>query len=247
MRLLIVEDEEGIRSQLNSFLVQQGFAVDQAADGREGLFYAEEYDYDLAIIDIGLPIMSGIDIIKKAREKGKTYPILILTARGNWQDKVEGLEAGADDYLVKPFHNEELRARANALIRRASGHASPKLEFGPIVIDTAAKTVSRDQAPVELTSYEYNTLEYLAVHAGEAISKSVLTEHLYQQDFERDSNVIEVFIGRLRKKLDPDGSLQLITTMRGRGYRFNPDFRNDSEDTDTESLTESSQTQVKGS
>lgn len=225
MRLLVVEDEEAIRKQLVEFLGQQGFAVDQAADGREGLYFAQEYDYDLAIVDIGLPVLNGIELIKKARSAGKQYPVLILTARGNWQDKVEGLEAGADDYLVKPFHNEELRARVNALIRRASGHASPRLEFGPIVIDTAAKTVSRNGEAVELTSYEYNTLEYLAVHAGEAISKTVLTEHLYQQDFERDSNVIEVFIGRLRKKLDPDGSLQLITTMRGRGYRFNPDFQ----------------------
>lgn len=224
MRLLVVEDEEAIRKQLVEFLGQQGFAVDQAADGREGLYFAQEYDYDLAIVDIGLPVINGIELIKKARSAGKQYPVLILTARGNWQDKVEGLEAGADDYLVKPFHNEELRARANALIRRASGHASPRLEFGPIVIDTAAKSVTRNSENVELTSYEYNTLEYLALHAGEAISKTVLTEHLYQQDFERDSNVIEVFIGRLRKKLDPDGSLQLITTMRGRGYRFNPDF-----------------------
>lgn len=225
MRLLIVEDEAAIRAQLHDFLTKQGFAVDQAKDGREGLYYAEEYDYDLAIVDIGLPILSGIELIKKARAKGKQYPVLILTARGNWQDKVEGLEAGADDYLVKPFHNEELRARVNALIRRASGHASPKMTFGPVVIDTAAKAVTLKDCAIELTSYEYNTLEYLAMHAGEAISKTVLTEHLYQQDFERDSNVIEVFIGRLRKKLDPDGSLQLITTLRGRGYRFNPDYQ----------------------
>lgn len=229
MRLLVVEDEEAIRKQLKEFLGHQGFAVDQAADGREGLYYASEYDYDLAIIDIGLPIMSGIELIKKARQLEKQYPILILTARGNWQDKVEGLEAGADDYLVKPFHNEELRARVNALIRRASGHASPKLIFGPVTLDTSAKAVFRDGAAIELTSYEYNTLEYLALHAGEAISKTVLTEHLYQQDFERDSNVIEVFIGRLRKKLDPDGSLQLITTMRGRGYRFNPNLQDSTE------------------
>lgn len=224
MRLLVVEDEDALRKQLVDFLSQQGFAVDQAADGREGLYYTREYDYDIAIVDIGLPVLSGIEVIQKTRELDKDFPILILTARGNWQDKVQGLEAGADDYLVKPFHNEELRARVNALIRRASGHASPKLSFGPIALDTAAKTVSRDGADIELTSYEYNTLEYLALHAGEAISKTVLTEHLYQQDFERDSNVIEVFIGRLRKKLDPDGSLQLITTMRGRGYRFNPDL-----------------------
>ena len=221
MRLLIVEDETDIRQQLAEFLTQQGFAVDQAPDGREGLFYANEYDYDLAIIDIGLPIKSGIELIKEARANGRQYPFLILTARGNWQDKVEGLEAGADDYLVKPFHNEELRARVNALIRRASGHASPVMEFGPVSIDTAAKTVSLNQEPVDLTSYEYNTLEYLAHHAGEAISKTVLTEHLYQQDFERDSNVIEVFIGRLRKKLDPDGQLKLISTLRGRGYCLN--------------------------
>jgi len=169
--------------------------------------------------------MDGIELIEKARAEGKQYPVLILTARGNWQDKVKGLEAGADDYLVKPFHNEELRARVNALIRRASGHASPQLEYGPVTIDTAAKSVSLAGEPVELTSYEYNTLEYLALHAGEAISKTVLTEHLYQQDFERDSNVIEVFIGRLRKKLDPDGNLKLITTMRGRGYRFNEDLQ----------------------
>ncbi len=225
MRLLVVEDEQAIRAQLREFLTKQGYAVDDAGDGKVGLYYAVEYDYDLAIIDIGLPEISGIELIKQARAKGKQYPVLILTARGNWQDKVEGLEAGADDYLVKPFHNEELRARVNALIRRASGHASPKLEFGPIVIDTAAKSVTLNAQHVELTSYEYNTLEYLAVHAGEAISKTVLTEHLYQQDFERDSNVIEVFIGRLRKKLDPDGSMQLITTLRGRGYRFNPDYQ----------------------
>lgn len=225
MRLLVVEDELAIRNQLRDFLTKQGYAVDEAGDGKEGLYLAEEYDYDLAIVDIGLPEINGIDLIKSARAKGKQYPMLILTARGNWQDKVEGLEAGADDYLVKPFHNEELRARVNALIRRASGHASPKLEFGPIVIDTAAKSVTLNSQHVELTSFEYNTLEYLAVHAGEAISKTVLTEHLYQQDFERDSNVIEVFIGRLRKKLDPDGSMQLITTLRGRGYRFNPDYQ----------------------
>ncbi len=222
MRLLIVEDEAAIRQQLADFLGGLGFAVDVAADGREGLFLAVEYDYDLAIIDIGLPIMDGIELITQMRAEGKVYPALILTARGNWQDKVKGLEAGADDYLVKPFHNEELRARVNALIRRASGHAKPQLEFGPLMIDTTAKQVFLNGADIELTSYEYNTLEYLAHHAGEAISKTVLTEHLYQQDFERDSNVIEVFIGRLRKKLDPKGELQLITTMRGQGYRFNP-------------------------
>lgn len=221
MRLLVVEDETAIRNQLADYLGGLGFAVDVAADGKEGLYFAKEYDYDLAIIDIGLPEIDGIELIAQARAAGKSYPVLILTARGNWQDKVKGLEAGADDYLVKPFHNEELRARVNALIRRASGHSKPQLEFGPVTIDTAGKQVLLNGAEVELTSYEYNTLEYLAHHAGEAISKTVLTEHLYQQDFERDSNVIEVFIGRLRKKLDPKGELQLITTIRGQGYRFN--------------------------
>ena len=221
MRLLVVEDEKAIRDQLAEYLGGLGFAVDVAEDGRVGLFNALEYDYDLAVIDIGLPEIDGIELITKLRAEGKSYPVIILTARGNWQDKVSGLEAGADDYLVKPFHNEELRARTNALIRRASGHSKPQLEFGPLVIDTAAKQVLLEGSPVELTSYEYNTLEYLAHHAGEAISKTVLTEHLYQQDFERDSNVIEVFVGRLRKKLDPKGELQLITTIRGQGYRFN--------------------------
>lgn len=221
MRLLVVEDEAAIRDQLAEYLGSLGFAVDVAADGRVGLFNAVEYDYDLAIIDIGLPEIDGIEVITQLRAEGKSYPVLILTARGNWQDKVSGLEAGADDYLVKPFHNEELRARTNALIRRASGHAKPQLEFGPLTIDTSAKQVLLEGNAVELTSYEYNTLEYLAHHAGEAISKTVLTEHLYQQDFERDSNVIEVFVGRLRKKLDPEGELQLITTIRGQGYRFN--------------------------
>lgn len=221
MRLLIVEDEQAIRLQLQEFLMEQGFAVDTAADGREGLYFATEYDYDLAIIDIGLPHLDGINLIKKARAAGKLYPILILTARSNWQDKVEGLESGADDYLVKPFHNQELRARLNALIRRASGHASPVLEFGPLALDTAAKSLSLNGVEVELTSYEYNTLEYLALHAGQVISKTQLTEHLYQQDFERDSNVIEVFIGRLRKKIDLGSDQEAITTLRGRGYRFN--------------------------
>lgn len=221
MRLLIVEDEQAIRLQLQEFLVGQGFAVDTAADGREGLYFAKEYDYDLAIIDIGLPQLDGINLIKQTRAAGKVFPILILTARSNWQDKVLGLESGADDYLVKPFHNEELRARLNALIRRASGHASPILEFGPISLDMAAKSLSVKGVEVELTSYEYNTLEYLALHAGQVISKTQLTEHLYQQDFERDSNVIEVFIGRLRKKIDLGDDVEAITTLRGRGYRFN--------------------------
>ncbi len=221
MRLLIIEDEAAIREQLSDFFKGLDFVIDSAEDGREGSYYALEFDYDLAIVDIGLPEKDGITIIKELRAAGKTYPVLVLTARGNWQDKVNGLEAGADDYLVKPFHTEELRARANALIRRASGNATPVLDFSPIKIDTSAKTVTLNDNIIDLTSYEYNTLEYLALHSGQAISKTELTEHLYHQDFERDSNVIEVFVGRLRKKLDPDNSLKPIKTVRGQGYRFN--------------------------
>lgn len=224
MRLLIVEDELAIQQQLVDYFKQQKFVIDTAEDGREGCYLACEFDFDLAIIDIGLPEMDGISIIRKLREAGKKYPVLVLTARGHWQDKVNGLEAGADDYLVKPFHSEELRARANALIRRAAGNASPVLVFGDITIDTAAKRVSVKDNQIELTSYEYNTLEYLALHADQAISKTELTEHLYHQDFERDSNVIEVFIGRLRKKLDPENTLKPIKTVRGQGYRFNVDL-----------------------
>jgi two-component system response regulator PhoP len=220
MRLLIVEDEAAIRQQLEDYFKVERFVIDAIADGKEGLYYATEYDYDLAIIDIGLPHIDGITLIKELRKQGKKYPVLVLTARGHWQDKVSGLEAGADDYLVKPFHTEELKARANALIRRSTGNASPELHFGPISINTSAKRVALNGNAIELTSYEYNTLEYLALHAGEAISKTELTEHLYHQDFERDSNVIEVFVGRLRKKLDPDGNIKPIATVRGQGYRF---------------------------
>lgn len=220
MRLLIVEDEQTLREQLSEGLQKQGYAVDTAADGREGLFCGSETEYDLAVVDIGLPHLNGIELIQQLRQQGKTYPIIILTARGAWQDKVEGLEAGADDYLVKPFHHEELHARLNALLRRSAGHASPVMTFGPLDINTAAKTVCVSGQELELTSYEYKTLEYLAHQAGKTISKTQLTEHLYDQDFDRDSNVIEVFVGRLRKKLDPDGQLKPIATIRGQGYRF---------------------------
>lgn len=223
MRLLIIEDEQAIRQQLHDYYKKLNFVIDTAADGKEGSYYALEYDYDIAIIDIGLPEKDGITIINELRQAGKKYPVLVLTARGNWQDKVKGLEAGADDYLVKPFHTEELRARTNALIRRSTGNASPTLTFGPILIDTTAKSVTVNGDAIELTSYEYNTLEYLALHAGEPISKTELTEHLYHQDYERDSNVIEVFIGRLRKKLDPENQLKPIKTVRGQGYRFHLD------------------------
>ncbi|VUD53206.1 Virulence transcriptional regulatory protein PhoP [Thalassocella blandensis] len=220
MRLLIIEDEQAIREQLCEYYRKQNFVIDAAEDGEEGSYFAMEFDYDIAIIDIGLPKKDGITIIKEIRAANKKYPVLVLTARGNWQDKVSGLEAGADDYLVKPFHTEELRARTNALIRRSTGNASPTLNFDPIQIDTSAKSVSVDGKSIELTSFEYNTLEYLALHAGEPISKTELTEHLYHQDYERDSNVIEVFVGRLRKKLDPANTLKPIKTVRGQGYRF---------------------------
>ncbi len=220
MRLLIVEDEQALREPLADNLQQQGYAVDTAADGREGLFCGSEIDYDLAVIDIGLPQLNGIELIQQLRQQGKHFPILILTARGDWQDKVEGLEAGADDYLVKPFHYQELHARLNALLRRSAGRASTTVSFGPLQINTAAKVVTLHGTELELTGYEYKTLEYLVHHPGKTISKHELTEHLYAQDFDRDSNVIEVFVGRLRKKIDPNGQLKPIATIRGQGYRF---------------------------
>ena len=195
--------------------------VEQAAgDGDEALYLGREIDFDAAVVDLGLPKRSGIEVIRTWRSEGRDFPVLILTARERWQDKVEGLDAGADDYVVKPFQFEEVLARINALIRRAAGMAHPQLEAGPIRIDTAAQSVTVDGAAVELTAYEYKVLEYLMLHRGEVVSKTVLTEHIYDQDFDRDSNTVEVFVGRLRRKLDPDGRLAPIETLRGRGYRF---------------------------
>jgi two-component system response regulator PhoP len=220
MRILLVEDEAPLRETLAARLKREGFAVDLAADGEEGLYLGREMPVDIAVIDLGLPKMSGMELVAALRKDGKKFPILILTARSSWQDKVEGLKCGADDYLVKPFHVEELLARLNALVRRASGWTRSVLECGPIALDTTAQTVSTSGQLVELTSYEYKVLEYLILHAGELVSKADLTEHIYQQDFDRDSNVLEVFIGRLRKKLDPENTLKPIETVRGRGYRF---------------------------
>ena len=220
MRVLVIEDEASLRGQLVSHLQQQGYAVDAAEDGEEGAYLGSEYPFDVAVVDLGLPKLSGIEVIQRLRRQGLTYPILILTARGRWQDKVEGLEAGADDYLVKPFHMEELMARLNALMRRAAGWAQPVIHCGPITLDTAAQQVSVEGRAVDLTAYEYKALEYLMLHRGEVISKTDLTEHLYDQDYDRDSNVIEVFIGRLRRKLDPGNQIKPIETLRGRGYRF---------------------------
>jgi len=220
MRMLIVEDEPAIRKQLVEYFSALQFVVDSAEEGIDGAFRACEYDYDIAVIDIGLPNKDGVSVVKELRESGKKYPVIILTARGDWQDKVSGLEAGADDYLVKPFHEEELKARINALIRRASGNAQSTLKFDDLELDLSAKQVTLKEDQLELTSYEYNTLEYLCLNAGKVISKTELTEHLYHEDFERDSNVIEVFVGRLRKKLSP---LDVIKTVRGQGYRFTSD------------------------
>lgn len=220
MRVLLVEDEAPLRETLAARLKREGFAVDAAADGEEGLFMGREVPFDVAVIDLGLPKLPGMDLVRKLREAEARYPILILTARSSWQEKVEGLKAGADDYLVKPFHVEELLARMNALVRRAAGWSKPVLSCGPITLDTTAQTVAVEGQNVDLTSYEYKVLEYLMLHAGELVSKADLTEHIYQQDFDRDSNVLEVFIGRLRRKLDPEGALKPIETVRGRGYRF---------------------------
>lgn len=220
MRILIVEDETKLREQLQHMLQQSGYAVDTAADGRDALFMGREYPFDLAVVDIGLPIMSGVEVIQQWRELGRDFPVLILTARGRWQEKVEGLEAGADDYMVKPFHQEELQARVRALLRRSAGVAQSSVHSGPVMLDTSAQSVLINGEPLELTAYEYKVLEYLMFNTGKVVSKTELTEHIYDQDFDRDSNVIEVFVGRLRKKLDPDNALKPIETLRGRGYRW---------------------------
>ena len=220
MRLLIVEDEVLLAAQVDKFLRESDFVVDMATDGEEGLYYAREFDYDAAVIDLGLPKLTGIELIRTLRREGNTVPVLILTARSDWRDKVGGLEAGADDYLTKPFHMEELLARLKVLIRRAAGFASSLIEHGPLKLDTSSKEVRIDGALVELTAFEYRLLEFLALNPSRVVSKAELTEHLYEQDFDRDSNVIEVFVGRLRRKLDPAGSLKPIKTVRGQGYRF---------------------------
>jgi len=220
VRLLIIEDENALRRQLGEQLRAAGYVVDMAANGKDGLVQGREYPVDLAVVDIGLPDLSGIEVIRSWRKLERRFPVLILTARGRWQDKVSGLEAGADDYLVKPFHLEELIARVNALLRRAAGLAQPLLACGPIVLDTTTQRIRVDKRLLELTASEYKVIEYLMLHAGEVVSKTTLTEHVYDQDFDRDSNVIEVFIGRLRKKLDPGDRLNPIETLRGRGYRF---------------------------
>ena len=220
MRLLIVEDDNTLRQQLHEALTEAGFAVDVASDGEDGLHCALEYALDLAVIDVGLPKRDGIALVKELRKHNKTYPVLILTARDHWTDKVNGLEAGADDYLTKPFHLAELKARINALLRRSAGVADPVIRRGRVALDTRAKSLTVDEAEVVITAYEYKVLEYLMLHAGQVVSKTELSEHIYDESVERDSNVMEVFIGRLRRKLQAHGEENLIETVRGQGYRF---------------------------
>jgi two-component system response regulator PhoP len=220
VRALVIEDETPLREQLEEGLRGAGYAVDAAADGEEGLYFGREYPVDIAVVDVGLPKCSGIEVIRRWREDGLAFPVLILTARGRWQDKVDGLEAGADDYLVKPFHMEELLARLRALLRRSSGWSQSVLECGPVRLDTGSRGVEVNGDSVVLTAFEYKVLEYLMMHAGEVVSKSRLAEHVYDEDLDPDSNVLEVLVGRLRRKLDPGRQLKPIETRRGQGYRF---------------------------
>jgi len=220
MRILVIEDERALLADIKKRLETEAYIVDTSADGNEGYFFATEYPLDAAIIDIGLPGMTGIEIIQQLRQQGRTLPVLILTARSRWQEKVEGLEAGADDYLVKPFQMEELLARLKALLRRASGSATSELSCGCITLKLETQQVRRNGEIIDVTAFEYRMLEYLMRHSSEAVSKTRLADYLYPHDDDRDSNVIEVLIGRLRKKLDPDGSLLPIETLRNRGYRF---------------------------
>lgn len=220
MRLLLVEDDLALQSNLKQHLLAANYTVDTADDGEIGLFQGKEYNYDAAIIDVGLPKLDGIALITELRALNIEFPILILTARDSWQDKVEGLDAGADDYLTKPFHPEELVARLKALIRRSAGKASPVIINGPFSLNTSSLELTKNGELISLSGSEYKLLEYFMLHIGEVKSKTVLTEHIYDQDFDLDSNVIEVFIRRLRKKLDADNQLGLIETLRGQGYRL---------------------------
>jgi len=223
MKLLLIEDDDNLREVLEKRLKEEGFVVETADNGEDGLYLGREFEFDTAIIDLGLPRVSGMEVIQTLRSEEKSYPILVLTARGSWQDKVMGLDAGADDYLVKPFHFPELLARVNALVRRSAGYSTPELTCGYISLNTSSGEVKSEEKLIDLTSYEYKVLEYLMLHQGEVISKSTLTEHIYHQDYDRDSNVIEVFVGRLRRKIQSSNHEQkVIETLRGRGYRMRP-------------------------
>jgi two-component system response regulator PhoP len=220
MRLLLIEDDAALRLGLARQLEADGYRVDQAVDGEDGLFQAREYPVDLAIVDLGLPKLNGLTVVQRLRADGRTIPILILTARGSWQDKVVGLESGADDYLVKPFEYPELAARIKALLRRSLNATSDVLTLGPIAVDFSAQVAKLNGEALDLTAYEYRVLEYLVRERARVVSRQELSDYLYPHDQDRDSNVLEVLIGRLRRKLDPDGSLAPIETLRGRGYRF---------------------------
>src|SRR5215203_2079640 len=220
MRLLLIEDEAALRLGLARQLEKEGYRVDQAKDGEEGLFLAREYPFDLAIVDLGLPKLNGLTIVQRLRAEGRTMPLLILTARAGWQDKVSGLEAGADDYVTKPFEYPELAARVKALLRRSMKAASEVVNFGPISLDFSSQAVKLDGEPLELTAFEYRLLEYLVRERARVVPKQELADYLYPHGEDRDSNVLEVLMGRLRRKLDPDGTLAPIETLRGRGYRF---------------------------
>lgn len=214
LRLLVVEDDRDLNRQLVAAFEQAGYAVDRAFDGEDGQFLGETEPYDAVVLDMGLPKKDGLRVLEAWRKSGKTMPVLILTARDRWSDKVEGFDAGADDYVTKPFHLEEVLARLRALLRRAVGHATSEFSCGPVILDARAGRVLVDGNPVKLTSHEYRLLAYLMHHMGRVVSRTELVEHLYDQDFDRDSNTIEVFVGRLRKKLGID----IIETVRGLGY-----------------------------
>jgi len=216
MRILVVEDDKDLNRQISDALADAGYVVDRAYDGEEGHFLGDTEPYDAVVLDIGLPQMDGISVVERWRRDGRKMPVLMLTARDRWSDKVAGIDAGADDYVTKPFHIEEVLARVRALIRRAAGHASSELICGPLRLDTKASKADLDGVPLKLTSHEFRLLAYLMHHMGEVVSRTELVEHLYDQDFDRDSNTIEVFVGRLRKKMGID----LIETVRGMGYRI---------------------------
>jgi two-component system OmpR family response regulator len=216
MRILVVEDDANLNRQVKEALTEGGYAVDVAFDGEEGHYLGDTEPYDAVVLDIGLPQMDGLSVLEEWRRAGKSMPVLLLTARDRWSDKVQGIDAGADDYLAKPFHMEELLARLRALVRRAAGHASNEITAGPVRLDVKAGKVTVDGQAIKLTSHELRLLSYLMHHKGKVVSRTELTEHLYDQDFDRDSNTIEVFVGRLRKKLPEE----VIHTVRGLGYQI---------------------------
>lgn len=220
MRVLLVEDDMELQGQLQRQLLRMGYQVSAATDGQEALYFASEYDIEIAIVDLGLPRMDGIELIQHLRERAYGFPVLILTARTGWKDKVKGLDAGADDYLTKPFQLEELTARIKALLRRAAGYTSSALKFGPISLNISTNEVSVDGEDIDLTAFEYKVLEHFMMNPGKITTKSTLIDRLYGDSEDRESNVVEVIIARLRKKLDPTGETQPIETLRGRGYRF---------------------------